>query len=1809
VVSGQSNLENVSFAPGTSTGYAGGYGELMKSADGGLTWNTLNIPPVSIRCIYAFSPDTVYLGTYDALYRSVSGGLYWERFNLPGFQRINDIRFYDGNNGMVAGDSGYIAVTANGGGLPTPVAGFSLPASSACAGTSITPVNYGDPAWSCQWFINGLPVSTQYAPSLLLASSGTAVIDLVVTSNGLTDTASVTMQVTPLPAVNPFSVVNDTICQGGQGHFYVPASQPMVSYALFDGTVQVGAAQGGTGNTISFTTQNNQTTVKPYRIRAVYANSCGSDTLEVYDSLWIATPAANVSAMLYRDTICTGDTTFMLVYNSEQGWDYYCSNAQFTKVDGTGGTIGIPVGPITSGVTITVYARLKSLNCVKALSGTHPLTYRGTSVSILPGTLQTGQGQTLAVGASSSGFNAWDWDFGPNAVPQTAGGQTPPAPVFPVAGIDTLTLTARLDYTCSKTIRKAVFVYGNLPLSSTIACDLDTFPGTIGTTSYKYCFDDFNNLHETGFNAQSTNFAFIPYVSKFDSAGFRRNYMSFNSTGNNPGAQGLVNGITADRMTNTYFATHYVAPSRFDVQGNYIRNRNAIVKLNEKGSFQWAIETPLADFSDMITLDNRIFAIGINAWNGCAFQTPAGLYQYTPSISNKGEAFLMELNPGGQILGFDAFGSAGPGGVSSPAKFKVKVPVANQYFDYDTLRQNLMARKSPAGDLLIGGLLDATSIGAPVYFNTQVMANTLPVGAPGEKCFFISRYDLSSGFSDVRSLMGGQPEFITDFKENVNGHFVFIGRAKNKLVTSNGTLVFPVQNYEYQVAASFSPAGTLDWLVYADSMSFKGAGINSDGSVTVLAAMSTKFLIVDGLSNPYNVSPVPAVGSYLLRFGALGELLSADRTSSFTAFTLQQDACGNHHVYHSTNSGVQYRVLRTVHTNNAGCGSNCFEAYDPNLRDVALDSVLLSDQSTTGPSVRDLRLKVRSKSLVPVSSLALKYQINNDAVQTLNWNGTLLTGDTLSLLVNGYNFNRSYNRIRTWIDHVNGTSDDYPENDSLIRSQIICSAPLAGVYSVGCDTCYFDHIQASATTLKTCGVSDPVTMVIEPGLYREQVRVDSIPFSSVSDSVVWTSRTANADDVILELGCDYTYYRNPLYLYHAQYCSFEHLTLRNALPKAYDVMQADPAGQSVINMESVHNINISHCKLYGISRSGAVSGNGAILDCYAGYRMRILNNEMEGGELALKMGGSLFQCRNVLFNNNVSRQNNGAQFYNVDSLIVDQNVLTTVGDVYAASLRVNVSDSVRITNNLVSSENWGNEAFSLSCSCNVAAPCLVANNIFSSSPLWLPLAGASFSATNVNVINNSFGHGVEIYSTGGFNFVNNLVRSNGSFAVDMNSPTFINTFNNNRYQSVGTPINFINNSTNYSLAGWRTQTGFDMQSDSVTAAYTTLTDMHLRNPVSMPGIAWPGIGTDIDGDPRPVPPTVGADEYGFNPLIGVVWPGDCDSTKTVDNFDLLPVGLYFNQYSTSRPDDPSTAWAAQPSMFWSKLQASGINMNHVDANGDGWVNLGDTAVVVANFGQSHALANPEPNRLMSGPDLAVVPVGSVFAAGDTVHLKVMAGTGTWPVDRLSAIGFKVNVPPGIIVPGSYKISLANNWLCPDSNCILFQRADEPSGIAAVSLARLDGDQVSAYGELADLSFVVNAAYTGNPTVTIPVSDYRSFEPEATPISHSLVDGVIQVTNTAVAEPYGWDGLALYPNPATNTVNVYFNRRSQQMETMQVEVLDLSGRLVKTFAPVQLQGGKQEIRLDCSDFLDGMYFIHFRSAGYAATLKFMKQGKQ
>jgi CotH kinase protein/Lamin Tail Domain/Secretion system C-terminal sorting domain/Dockerin type I domain len=78
-----------------------------------------------------------------------------------------------------------------------------------------------------------------------------------------------------------------------------------------------------------------------------------------------------------------------------------------------------------------------------------------------------------------------------------------------------------------------------------------------------------------------------------------------------------------------------------------------------------------------------------------------------------------------------------------------------------------------------------------------------------------------------------------------------------------------------------------------------------------------------------------------------------------------------------------------------------------------------------------------------------------------------------------------------------------------------------------------------------------------------------------------------------------------------------------------------------------------------------------------------------------------------------------------------------------------------------------------------------------------------------------------------------------------------------------------------------------------------------------------------------------------------VYPGDCDNNGIVDEFDILPIGVYFLQTGEPR-DEVSFYWQENSAVGWSDLAAT-----YADANGDGEVNEVDVIGLGVNWGNTH----------------------------------------------------------------------------------------------------------------------------------------------------------------------------------------------------------------------------------------------------------------
>ena len=79
---------------------------------------------------------------------------------------------------------------------------------------------------------------------------------------------------------------------------------------------------------------------------------------------------------------------------------------------------------------------------------------------------------------------------------------------------------------------------------------------------------------------------------------------------------------------------------------------------------------------------------------------------------------------------------------------------------------------------------------------------------------------------------------------------------------------------------------------------------------------------------------------------------------------------------------------------------------------------------------------------------------------------------------------------------------------------------------------------------------------------------------------------------------------------------------------------------------------------------------------------------------------------------------------------------------------------------------------------------------------------------------------------------------------------------------------------------------------------------------------------------------------------------------------------------------------------------------------------------------------------------------------------------------------------------------------------------------------------------------------------------------------------------------------VYPNPAKFDANIRFTNPEGAEVT--VEVMDLSGKLVKTVNAGYMSVGQQEVEMNVTDLKSGMYIFKLNSGSYSVTKKFTVQ---
>jgi hypothetical protein len=329
-----------------------------------------------------------------------------------------------------------------------------------------------------------------------------------------------------------------------------------------------------------------------------------------------------------------------------------------------------------------------------------------------------------------------------------------------------------------------------------------------------------------------------------------------------------------------------------------------------------------------------------------------------------------------------------------------------------------------------------------------------------------------------------------------------------------------------------------------------------------------------------------------------------------------------------------------------------------------------------------------------------------------------------------------------------------------------------------------------------------------------------------------------------------------------------------------------------------------------------------------------------------------------------------------------------------------------------------------------------------------------------------------------------------------------------------------------------------------------------------------------------------------------VWPGDTDTNKVVNHFDLLNIGLGYDSLGPLRPN-ASLLWEAQPGPDWlQQTPGTGVNYKHIDTNGDGLVNADDTLAITQNWGATHGLWAPDEedewtshqSDLLVNAPFYIEP--DTLIPGQAIELEVVLGENGNPVEDLYGLAFSITYDTSVVEVGSADILFDPSWLGLDEVDLIGIHKDfYPEGRMDVAMTRIDGMEISGEGQLATLFIIVqddvllwekeNGTESGSVAeAAFSIENVRLINFQGQEIIVQPQTSILPLdTETSITEPGLEDQIRLFPNPA----NQFLTIDGPEVWSGQLMLYDAAGKIV---LEENWKGGRQ--MLDVSGLSSGVY---------------------
>lgn len=301
--------------------------------------------------------------------------------------------------------------------------------------------------------------------------------------------------------------------------------------------------------------------------------------------------------------------------------------------------------------------------------------------------------------------------------------------------------------------------------------------------------------------------------------------------------------------------------------------------------------------------------------------------------------------------------------------------------------------------------------------------------------------------------------------------------------------------------------------------------------------------------------------------------------------------------------------------------------------------------------------------------------------------------------------------------------------------------------------------------------------------------------------------------------------------------------------------------------------------------------------------------------------------------------------------------------------------------------------------------------------------------------------------------------------------------------------------------------------------------------------------------------------------VSCVWAGDADTSKTVNNFDLLPLGLGYGETGAVRAN-ASLSYTCQPALdFANSTPSTNINYKHSDTDGNGVVNMNDTMAIVLNWGQVH-LKNISTAPLSAIP-FYVEPTTAL--AGQTMQIPIVLGDTSVAADSIYGIAFTINYDETMTDTGSVWVGFNTSWLGTiNTDMMSIQKDFYNQGQIEIAVVRTDHTNRNGIGQIGTLNLTIKDdilkksstqrldLQISNVRMITNIETERSANTPLTGVMVTIVNNTNYVENKDIQ-------INVFPNPAQSILHIQSNDAIQHIKLSSITGQELHTEKLNGFA--------------------------------------------